>query len=229
MMTLKSAGRQRVVLVAPAGFGDAARAVAPDLARLGDDRRRAGRELADADDLQQVVAVAREHVREPRRELGRRDVGLHVQEVQADALRQRALGVEREQRVVGAVAIEMRGAVGGRARRREAAFVEMRREPQARRVAHRVLRAALLVRERLPLPQLVQRARRRVRRLEAARDRAVGADLDAGLLEEPLAERVRHRRARERHAGGRRDDSASRSRARRASGSAARRAAARTD
>ena len=113
-------------------------------------------------------------------------------------LRQRALGVEREQRVVGAVAIEVRRAVGGRARRREAAFVEMRRESQARRVAHRVLRAALLIRERLPLPQLVQRARRRIRRLEAAGDRAVGADLDAGLLEEPLAERVRHGRARER-------------------------------
>ena len=44
-------------------------------------------------------------------------------------LRQRAFGVEREQRVVGAVAIEVRGAVGGRAGRRKAAFVEMRREP----------------------------------------------------------------------------------------------------
>jgi hypothetical protein len=50
----------------------------------------------------------------------------------------------------------------------------------------------------LLLAQLVQRARRRIRRLEPARNRAVDADLYAGLLEKSLAEGIRHGRPRER-------------------------------
>src|SRR5690606_20895443 len=56
----------------------------------------------------------------------------------------------------------------------------------------RIEQAALLVLESLKLAQRVQRARRRVRRLETARDRAVVADLDAALLEEGLSRAVRH-------------------------------------
>jgi hypothetical protein len=56
-----------------------------------------------------------------------------------------------EQRVVTSIAIEMRRAVGRRSGPREAALVEMRREPEARGVRESVERAALLVVEGLPL------------------------------------------------------------------------------
>ncbi len=91
----------------------------------------------------------------------------------------------------------MRRAVRGRARGRKAALVEMRREPEARRVAQRVERAALFVLERLQLTELEQRACRRVRR-RAAGDRAVRADVDAALDEKRSAAAVRDRGAGER-------------------------------
>ena len=42
----------------------------------------------------------------------RAGIGLHVQEVQADPIRELASLIEREQRVVRAVLVEVRGAVG---------------------------------------------------------------------------------------------------------------------
>jgi hypothetical protein len=187
-----------VVLVAPAGFRDATGAVHPGRRGLRDDRARARGELADADHLEQVSAEVREHVREPRRELGRVGVGLHVQEVHANAVGELPLAMQREQRLVVAVRVEVRGAVRRAVRGGESALIEVRRDTEARGVAQRVLRAAFLVGQGLQLAQLEQRLRGGVRRLEAARERAVGADRDAFAREELLAERVRDAGPRER-------------------------------
>ena len=123
--------RERVVLVAPTGFGDELRAVLPRGRRGADDRAVARGELADADGLQHVGAELREHVREPRLQVRRVHVGFHRQEIDAVTVDQPALVKEREQRVVHVVFVGVRGAVGVVARGRERAFVEVRRDADA--------------------------------------------------------------------------------------------------
>ena len=63
------------------------------------------------------------------RKMRRLRVGFHVQKVQPDAVDQLAFAMQREQRVVGTVFVEMRGRVGVRAGGRKPALVEMRRYP----------------------------------------------------------------------------------------------------
>ena len=117
-------------------------------------------------------------------ELG--DEALVVQEVDLQPHERLALAVQREPGVVHAEVVEVeqrvrrlrveRGRVERARGHRDQRLVEVGGEADARRVRHRVERAALLVVEGLPDAQVVEGAVRHVR--VAAGDRAVGADDD---------------------------------------------------
>ena len=139
-----------------------------------------------------------------------RDESLVVQEVDLQANERAVLGVQREPRVVHAVVVEIeervgrlrieRGRVERPGRHGHQRLVEHGRDADARRERHRIERAPLLVLERLPDAQMIERA---VRVVHAGNgdERAIGAD-DARpgerrrrALEELLAERVGARRS----------------------------------
>ena len=202
------------VLVSPARLGDETLCLVPDRVVVGIGRRGEGRgPLADAAGAQHVVAEERELVLEPFAQLGqlvveiaeRGDESLVVEEVDLQPDGRPALAVQRKQRVVHAVVVEIEERVGrlrierGRIERagghRNERLVEIRGDADARRVRHRVERAALLVLEGLPDAQVVERAVRVVHARDGG-ERAVGAD-DARpgergrrALEELFAERV---------------------------------------
>ena len=75
----------------------------------------------------------------------------------------RLLTKMREQRVVGAVGIEMRCAVRVVSSRRKAAVIDVRRDADACRITHRIESPALLVVEGLQLTERVQGSRRGAR------------------------------------------------------------------
>jgi len=181
-----------VVLVAPAGIGDQARAVEP-LGRAGFQERTRG-ELADADDSHHVVAEVVPGVEQPRHQLGGLRVGLEVQEIDPDAVGHLPFVEERAHRVMRPVAIEVRCPVRVVARRGKAALVEMRGHADAGGVAHRVLQALQHRVARLQLAQLEQRHRAGRRARECASVDGAGiadnADRDALADEEIFAKLI---------------------------------------
>ena len=188
---------ERAVRVPPAGLRDDALRLEPDGAAAV-----AGcAPFADRAGHHQVVAEELELVSQPLLQLRQVDVVLVVQEVRLQPDERLALAVEREDGVVHPEVVEVRQALRRRERpgRRRQHLVEVRRQPDACRVRHRVERAALLVIERLPDAEVVEGSVRLVR--VAGGDRAVGADRHrpgqrvGDVLEERLAEAVRDRRA----------------------------------
>ena len=196
------------------GLGDEALGFVPDGVVVRARWRGEGRgPFADPARAQHVIAEERELVLEPFAQLGqlvieipeRGDECLIVQEVDLQPNGRLALAMQRKPRVVHAEVVEIEERVGrlriergwiecARGLRNER-LVEIRGEAQARRVRHRIERAALLVLEGLPDAQVVKRPVRVVHARDGG-ERTVGAD-DARsgergrrALEELFPERV---------------------------------------